>query len=245
LKLPSVSRPTTIKEQVYLTLREYLLHSPSHSNNRIVEKQITEELGVSRTPVREALTQLASEGLLIATKHGFKIPELSAQDVKNVCEVRLLTEPPAARQAAENPSRQEFAKMQACIDQEKRAHKDDDIQTFMRAHSEFRQLWLGRSNNPLLGDTIERAVHSLQIVRRRTMSNPLVRAFLLEKHQAFLDALKEGDVDAVVEVQIESIKGFEKLVLAQLFEEDRAPDIKAPRRAKALKPTAAERMKRA
>src|SRR5262245_40631553 len=70
-KLRRFERPATIKEHVYNTLREQLLHNKYKPNARLVEKQITEQLGVSRTPVREALSSLASDGLLVATKHGY------------------------------------------------------------------------------------------------------------------------------------------------------------------------------
>ena len=72
LRLPQVSRPITVKEQVYQTLREQLLHGQPAANGRVIEKDITEALGVSRTPVREALSRLASEGLLVSTRHGYR-----------------------------------------------------------------------------------------------------------------------------------------------------------------------------
>ena len=81
LKLPQVSRPVTVTEQVYQTLREQLLHGQPGPNGRIVEKQITDALGVSRTPVREALSRLASEGLIVSTRHGYKVPDFSLDDV--------------------------------------------------------------------------------------------------------------------------------------------------------------------
>src|ERR1700759_5744247 len=88
LKLPQVSRPITVTEQVAAPLREPLLHGQPGPNGRIVEKQITDALGVSRTPVREALSRLASEGLIVSTRHGYKVPEFSLDDVLHLVEVR-------------------------------------------------------------------------------------------------------------------------------------------------------------
>jgi DNA-binding GntR family transcriptional regulator len=217
LKLPQVKRPVTIKEQVYLTLREQLLHSQPGPNGRIIEKQLTDALGVSRTPVREALSWLASEGLLVSTQHGYKVPEFSLNDVLYLFEVRMLLEPAAARQAAENSSTAGLAEMRRAIENEKVAHAKGDIMRFLRAHSNFRELWLKRARNPLLLQALTRTVQSLQAIRRRTMSDGLMREFMIETHEALLTAIQEGRPDEAARVQTNSIQCFENLVRKRIF----------------------------
>ena len=192
LKLPQVSRPVTVKEQVYLTLREQLLHGQPGPDGRIVEKQLTDALGVSRTPVREAPSRLASEGLLVSTRYGYKVPEFSMQDVAHLFEMRLLLEPVAARQAAENKSNAGLSEMRRAIADEKAAHLKSAVTRFLRAHSSFRELWLKRARNPLLLDSLGRAVHSLQVIRRRTMSDSVMRLFIIRSHENLLAAIEAG-----------------------------------------------------
>jgi hypothetical protein len=144
MKLRRFERPATIKEHVYNTLREQLLHNEHKPNGRLIEREITDQLGVSRTPVREALSRLASDGLLVATKHGYKVPEFTREDVLNVFEVRMLLEPVAARQAAENPSSIGLAEMQRAIQEEKAAHAKGAVSRFLRANVSFRDHWLKR-----------------------------------------------------------------------------------------------------
>jgi DNA-binding GntR family transcriptional regulator len=216
-KLPQVNRPITVKEQVYQTLREQLLHGQPGPNGRIIEKEITEALGVSRTPVREALSRLASEGLLISTRHGYKVPEFSLADVLHLFEVRMLLEPAAARQAAENTSRDGIAAMDRAIADEKAAHAKGAISQFLQAHSTFRELWLKRARNPLLLESLTRTVHSLQAIRRRTMSSGHLREFMIETHEALVDAIKKRNGDKAAIAQTNSIKGFEKLVRKYIF----------------------------
>jgi DNA-binding GntR family transcriptional regulator len=218
LKLPQVSRPVTVTEQVYQTLREQLLHGQPGPNGRIVEKQITDALGVSRTPVREALSRLASEGLIVSTRHGYKVPDFSLDDVLHLFEVRMLLEPAAARQAAENPSKAGLVEMRRCIDEEKAAHAKGAITRFLRAHSAFRALWLKRARNPLLLESLKRTVHSLQAIRRRTMSDGPMRAFMIETHEQLLAAIQSGRPEEAAQVQTTSILGFERLVKARVFQ---------------------------
>ena len=216
-RLPQVSRPITVKEQVYQTLREQLLHGQPGPNGRVVEKDITEALGVSRTPVREALSRLASEGLLISTRHGYKVPEFSLGDVLHLFEVRLLLEPVAARQAAENATADGLAGMERAIEQEKAAHARGAVTQFLRAHSSFRELWLRRARNPLLLEALTRTVHSLQAIRRRTMSNAHLREFMIGTHEGLLGAIRRHDGAEAAAVQTNSIKGFEGLVRRHIF----------------------------
>lgn len=219
LKLQRFERPATIKAHVYNTLREQLLHNRYEPNGRLIEKQITEQLGVSRTPVREALSLLASEGFLVPTKHGYKVPEFSREDVLNVFEVRMLLEPKAARQAAENPSDVGLAEMLRAIQDEKAAHAKGAVSPFLRANVRFRENWLKRTRNPLLLALLARAVHSLQAIRLRTLSEKPVREFIIDRQQALLAALKAGDADEAEQIQLGTVKGSADLMREILFPE--------------------------
>ena len=220
MKLPRFERPATIKEHVYNTLREQLLHNEHEPNGRLVEKQITDQLGVSRTPVREALSWLASDGLLVATKHGYKVPEFSREDVLNVFEVRMLLEPVAARQAADNASDVGLAEMQRAIDREKVAHSKGAVPPFLRANVSFRENWLKRTRNPLLLALLTRAVHSLQAIRVRTLSEKSIREFIIGRQQALLAAIKAGNADEAERIQLGTVQGSAKLMRAILFPEE-------------------------
>lgn len=218
LKLPQVSRPVTVKEQVYLSLREQLMHGQPGPNGRVIEKQLTDALGVSRTPVREALSRLASEGLLVATRHGYKVPDFSIDDVVHLFEVRLLLEPVAARQAADNGSDAGLATMHRAIAEEKSAHAAGAVTRFLRAHSAFREAWLKRARNPLLLESLGRTLHSLQAIRRRTMSDGLMRDFMIRSHEALLAAIEAGKGDEAERVQTETIERFQELVRERIFQ---------------------------
>jgi DNA-binding GntR family transcriptional regulator len=218
-RLPQVSRPITVKQQVYETLREQLLHGQPGPNGRVVEKDITDALGVSRTPVREALARLASEGLLVSTRHGYKVPEFSLSDVLHLFELRMLLEPAAARQAAENPTPDGITGMERAIDQEKAAHVRGAVTQFLRAHSTFRELWLRRTRNPLLLESLTRTVHSLQAIRRRTMSSNHLREFMIESQERLLTAIKRHDGNEAAAVQTNSVKTFERLIRLHIFPE--------------------------
>ena len=217
LRLPQVNRPLTVKEQVYLTVREQLSQGHHGPDERVVEKDLTDQLGVSRTPVREALSRLASEGFLVATRHGYKIPVFTAEDIEDLFEVRLLLEPAAARQAAENRTSAGLEEMRASIEEEKSAHEHDAVTRFLKAHGRFRDAWLSRTRNRLLLDALGKTLHSLQFVRWRTMTDALMRAFIIDSHVALLNAIEFGDVAEAERVQMQTINQFKQLIGARVF----------------------------
>ena len=218
-ELPRIHRPTTVKEQVYRTLRDQLTSGRAAPNERIIETEVTKQLGVSRTPVREALTRLASEGFLVATGYGYRVPDFSADDALNLSEIRLLLEPAAARQAAERATKSHLDEMRRIIAEEKAAHAAGDVNAFLKAHHRFRTAWLGCARNPLLIEALARTLHSLSLVRLRTMNDSEFRIFITESHEKLLAALAARNPERAANVQTEIIAKFTDLMLARIFGE--------------------------
>ena len=93
--LKTLDRPGLLGDRVYVTLREHLCSGWVPSGQPLQEAALAAQLGVSRTPVREALARLASEGLLGSDGRSFIVPSLSEADVDDIYELRLLLEPEA------------------------------------------------------------------------------------------------------------------------------------------------------
>jgi DNA-binding GntR family transcriptional regulator len=214
--LPRIHRPTTVKEQVYRTLRERLTSGSVAPNERIIESDVTKQLGVSRTPVREALTRLASEGFILATHYGYRVPDFSSDDILNLSEIRLLLEPAAARQAAERATKSQLDEMRRIIAEEKEAHAVGEVNAFLRAHHRYRTTWLSCARNPLLVEALARTLHSLSLVRLRTMNDAELRLFIIASHETLLAALAARNPERAASVQAEIIGKFRDLLLARI-----------------------------
>lgn len=106
-----------LTEQVVLKLRELILSGEFEAGQRVAEIPVSERLGVSRTPVREALTVLAQEGLLdVAGKRGYQVKAFSAKDIADAVDIRGVLEGTAARLVAEaGPAPELLAALEACI----------------------------------------------------------------------------------------------------------------------------------
>lgn len=216
LRLPALPRPTTVKEQVYVALRERLTHGNLAPNQRIFEKDLTEQLRVSRTPVREALGRLATEGLLVATRRGYRVPEFTRQDMINLSEIRLLLEPQAARQAAANRSDIALDEMRTAINEEVAAHANADVNAFLKAHMHFRGAWMRRVSNALLLETLAKTMHSLHLIRRWTMSDPVIRGVMIQAHRALLEAIESRKPARAQAVQAMSVRKFKAHLMRKM-----------------------------
>ena len=102
-------RPSSVREAAYGHLRDSILRGSLLPGTRISEPNLAEQLGISRTPVREALQRLSQEGLVELTPaKGARVRVLSAEEVREVYEARAMLEGEAARLAAERASEGEM-----------------------------------------------------------------------------------------------------------------------------------------
>ena len=195
--LNPVERPLALGDQVYLTLRANLRNGKIVPGFPLQEVQLAAQLGVSRTPVREALTRLASEGLVSSDGRSFSVPALTLQSVDDIYEVRFLVEPEAVRHVAElaNDSAALAPVMQA-LEASIAAHKAGDNEAFMEANALFRSAWLALVPNRRLVHAVELYADHVQHLRALTLDNVKVRNVVLRGLKRIAAALAAGDGDA-------------------------------------------------
>ena len=137
--LKLVERAPALADQVYEALRTQLRDGAIAAGQPLQEVQLAELLGVSRTPVREAMMRLASEGLLSSEGRSFVVPELTLADVDYIYEMRFLIEPAALRgiaPAAADPARSR-APIDAALADAVAAHQANDARPSARPPRAF------------------------------------------------------------------------------------------------------------
>lgn len=195
--LKPVERPLALGEQVYHTLRSHLRNGLIVAGQPLQEVQLAEKLGVSRTPVREALTRLASEGLLASDGRSFVVPALTLDDVDDIYEVRFLIEPAAIRRVAEfttDPAVR--APIEDALAAAAAANKSGDADAFRETNVRFRSAWLALVPNRRLVKVVEQYADHMQHIRALTLGSAKVRAIVLRGLKRITAALAAGDGDA-------------------------------------------------
>lgn len=214
MTIAPLKRPESIREHVYRLLRTELGVGRYRFGERIVEKALTEQLQVSRTPVRDALARLAAEGLLVETGYGYRVPVITVADLGNMTEVRLLLEPIAARQAALCPDKVGLGPMRQAIEDEKRADADCALEAFAEARSRYRAAWLTRVANPYLLESLSKSMASLQVLRHLTAGSAELRGHMIVSHTMLLERLEAADPDGAAETHGKRIQQFHALLVA-------------------------------
>ena len=137
--LQPVVRLGPLGDRVYEMLRNYLRSGHVRWGEFLREETLAERLGVSRTPVREALRRLASEGLVEAHGRSFAVPALTEDDLEDIYELRLLLETEAVRQVASRQDAEErLVEVRRALQQTETAHTRGDAEGFIAGNSRFR-----------------------------------------------------------------------------------------------------------
>jgi DNA-binding GntR family transcriptional regulator len=192
--LKPVERPLGLADQVYQLLREHLRSGAIGAGDSLQEVPLATKLGVSRTPVREAMARLASEGLLAAHQRSFTVPALTLTDVDHIYEVRFLLEPAAMRRiAALARDARARAPIDAALTDATAAHRAGDAAAFREANVRWRSAWLALVPNPRLVRIIELYADHMQHIRALTLGEPAVRTIVLRGLKAITAALAAGD----------------------------------------------------
>jgi DNA-binding GntR family transcriptional regulator len=193
--LVDLKRAPPLAEQIYHRIRHQLRTGAFAPGERMVESSLAQQLSVSRSPVREALSRLAADGLLESRSSGFQVIRPTRQDMAEIFEMRRLLEPPAARQAAGASDAILTEDLAARLEQARAAAQNDDFTAFAEANYEFRAAWVARVPSRRLRDSILRFDDQAGFVRRTTLILPAARADALSGLKRYLKAFRAGDAD--------------------------------------------------
>jgi len=213
-KLQVLERPEPLGDRVYGTLREYLRAGRIATGQPLQEAALAAQLGVSRTPVREALARLASEGLVVAEGRSFKAPALGMSDVEDIYQLRFLLEPEALRQVASSaPERKARAPLRAALADMAAAHEAGDGAAFMEANYRYRDAWTALVPNKRLVRAIQLYADHVRYLRAFTLDTASVRAVVLKGLKQLAAALAAGNGEAAAQAMRAHLDNAKRILL--------------------------------
>jgi DNA-binding GntR family transcriptional regulator len=185
----------SVVDQVYAVLRRRILDGDLGRGTRLRQEALAEELGVSRTPLREALRRLAAEGFVtFHPNRGAEVADMSADDVRAAYEARLVLEPGAARLAATRRPAGELAAMRAAVEAGRAGNGD---QEGLAASRDFHLALIRASGNEYLarlGEALWVPGIAQAIYERQAASREQVLVDAVE-HARIASAVEAGDAD--------------------------------------------------
>ncbi len=187
---------TTTPDGVYRVLRAAILDGTVPPGEQLREAHIAADLGISRSPLREALTKLEEEGLIVKIPYrGAFVAEVSAQDVAEIAEIRLLVEPYAAELAFDALRGPERSTLLQTVKDLHQAMANNDIPASIDAHLGFHRLFYHLSGSGALENLWNGWETKLRLylsLDHRTYSDP--RELAVE-HERLAAVALEGDID--------------------------------------------------
>lgn len=181
-------------------IRRRILLGEYGPGEHLKEKRLAEELGVSRTPVRQALTMLEAEGLVeIAWNRGAMVCTFEAEEVWEIYDLRAMLEGHAARRAASHVTREELerlrglAETQEAISPGDTAGREAEIRSLVATNQEFHGAIAEASRNGRLQKLLQRTVEVPLVYKAFFWYTPHERAISNHYHRQIVGALEQGD----------------------------------------------------
>ena len=186
----------SLSARVFHTLREDILSGKYHMDEELKEKSIGEELGVSRTPVREALRQLELEGLVtIIPNKGAYVVGISKKDIQDIYEIRSRLEGLCARWAAANLTKEQLDDLEENIYLAEFHAAKGNYEQVVELDNKFHDILYTACGSRELRHVLTDFHHYVQRVRKITLAEPQRAVESNEEHRKIVDALKKKDAD--------------------------------------------------
>lgn len=146
-----ISRPRNLRESVLSSLRSAIVTGNLAEGQLVSAPVLGEQMGVSATPVREAMMDLAREGLVETVKNkGFRVTAMTEKELDDLVEIRLLLEPPAMQAVAKNITNEAFEKLESHAQACSNGAKHENLTEYLEADRAFHACVLEFANNPQL-----------------------------------------------------------------------------------------------
>jgi DNA-binding GntR family transcriptional regulator len=203
-----------LREIVFESLREAIISGVLKPGERLMEIQLAEEMGVSRTPIREAIRKLELEGFVVMIpRKGAYVAGISLKDIADVFEIRAALEALAASLAAERITEEELEQMERLLVRKAELTEANDLDSIVEVDTDFHAILFKASRNEKLGQILNNLREQIQRFRAVSLAMPGRMKEALEEHRKIVEALSERNVALVASLAAEHIENAENVML--------------------------------
>ena len=198
---------------VYDELKMRILTGQIAAGERMMEEETSRDLGVSRTPVREAFKRLEKEGLvIIKPRRGAFATQMAKKDLMEILDVRESLESMAAGQACERMTKAQKEKLRSVCEKHKKVVANNTYKQMVKYDTEFHQLLVEGSRNKTLINFVEQLQELVLRFRYIYYDKTESAANVAAEHGNILEAILEGDVDKTIAETKKHIIGLKDIV---------------------------------
>ena len=199
--MQQIERPKSLAVTVLERLRKAIVEGDLVLGQPLSERQLADNLGVSKTPVREALAQLRVEGLVdILPQRGAFVFTLSAKDIIHICELRLTLESSALRLAYQRNGDELICRLELVLEEMVLSQENNDTRNYLNLDTQFHAIFFATCGNPLLKAAYDTHVGKIAALRTHLAMKPLHTVRSFEEHAEMIRLLKSGAIAKAISV---------------------------------------------
>jgi len=208
-----------LRELVCEHIREAIINGVFSPGERLMEIQMADEMGVSRTPVREAIRKLEMEGFVVMIpRRGTYVSNMSIKDINDVYEIRISLDTLAAGLAAERISDEELEELQRLLVKVGNAIEENDMAKVVEADIEFHDVLYKASRNERLRNIINNLREQITVIRGVSMRYPGRLKDTQEEHRRLVESIAARDVEKSQEAARIHLENAERTLMAAMSE---------------------------
>ena len=197
--LSPINVSVSLRDQAYAALKQMITEADIYAHAeeiRLDEKKLSAALGVSRTPIREAITLLEQEGFLrTEPRRGIFIVRKTKKQIIEMIEMWAALESMAARLATVNASDEDIASLRRMFDEFRTQTPAEHLEEYSEANIAFHQAIIRLSGSHLMGKTIEDLLIHMRAIRRMTISQKDRASRSIIDHMNIIEALEKRDTE--------------------------------------------------
>ncbi len=197
-----------LRDVVFNTLRQAILRGELKPGERLMEIQLATKLGVSRTPVREAIRKLELEGLvLMIPRKGAEVADIVEKGLRDVLEVRKALEELSVRLACDRITKKEIDELKRAAEEFKKTLKQRDITKIAEADVRFHDIIYMATDNQRLIQLLNNLREQMYRYRVEYLKNEKVHSQLIKEHEELIPILagrNRGEATAIMNKHIDN-----------------------------------------
>jgi DNA-binding GntR family transcriptional regulator len=210
-----------LRDVVFHTLREAILKGELKPGERLMELQLASKLGVSRTPIREAIRMLELEGLAVTMpRKGAEVAKMTEKDMEDVLQIRKALDELAVGLACDNMGEGELKDLFAALKNFEESTRSGDVKQIAQADVEFHDAIYQAADNPKLVNMLNNLREQMYRYRVEYLKNESVYPRLVQEHQEIYEGLRRKDKETVVEIVSHHVENQEIVVKNIILEQE-------------------------
>lgn len=211
-----------LREVVFENIRKAIIEGVLKPGERLMEIQLSEQLGVSRTPVIEAIRMLELEGLVVMLpRKGAYVANISKKDLMDILEVRVALEGLAAYCATDRMTKDHIKKLETISKELEEAVYKNDVETMLAKDEEFHTLIFEATGNKRLISMMINIWETVYRFRLMYMSDYSSAVNIVDEHKKIIEAFKKGKANLAEKLAKEHIELAQQFMIEKLMQDDR------------------------